>query len=278
MSHRRRSEARISIASEVAFLKGESRPDKPNEDWALADDKQAIYIVCDGVTRTAAEGRYPVPSPAASAAKIAAEAVMDYLSSRTGCGNPQQKLEAGIAVANDALAAFNREKFPIVDYFENDFAGTVIAVVLICGSTLHYGYVGDCTVRIARQGQVICLTPPQTEKVREYRQRFGYLPASTITIRRDFRNNLSSPYAYGCLTGQGEALGFIVTGCFDLLEGDVVFVASDGVERAFDASQASLGARTAAEIVGQAAMLEGHHAPDSDDKTLIRIATMRPLG
>src|SRR3979409_5632 len=38
---------------------------KPNEDYAVVDNKELIYIVCDGVTRFPVKGSYPRPSPAA---------------------------------------------------------------------------------------------------------------------------------------------------------------------------------------------------------------------
>ena len=48
---------------------------KPNEDYLIVDNRNRIYIICDGVTRNLIVGRYPDPSPSYLAAKAFAESV-----------------------------------------------------------------------------------------------------------------------------------------------------------------------------------------------------------
>lgn len=262
----------MRLLSEAVLLRGNSRPDKPNEDYVLADSVLGVFIVCDGVTRTAAPRRYPVPSPSARAAELAAKQAMKCLSTQGRCLSPRDSLVSALLQANQKVGDFNAIQFPEVDYLESDLAGTVMAISVVCGSTLNFGYIGDCAIRVLRGGSALRLTTPQTDAINMYRREHGSPPASTVEIRKNFRNKLGNPFGYGCLTGEVEAREFFATGRFDLLDGDVILMSSDGVEPALESAGEELARLTAAEIVHVAELAELRSAVESDDKAVIRIA------
>lgn len=109
----------------------QSGTDKPNEDYVLVDEAHHLYIVCDGVTRTPVNGRYPLPSPAAEASRRFAEATYKALLEVLPDHPPRHCLEQAVTIGNEAVRAYNTQRFVHIDYVENDFAGTVAIIALI---------------------------------------------------------------------------------------------------------------------------------------------------
>ena len=83
---------------------------KPNEDYLIVNDRNRIYIICDGVTRNLIDGRYPDPSPSYSAAKTFAESVHRNILLNLYSGNPFQNLTSAVMYGNYGIAQLNSER------------------------------------------------------------------------------------------------------------------------------------------------------------------------
>lgn len=103
--------------------------------------------------------------------------------------------------------------------------GTVGIICIVDNGRLFYGYIGDCYGRIIRNNEIVMFTKCQTEKIATHRKEF-----SASEIRNKICNNIKHLYSYGVLTGQKEALDFVVLGEYSLNNDDMVFLSSDGME------------------------------------------------
>jgi serine/threonine protein phosphatase PrpC len=128
---------------------------KPNEDYLIADDKNKIYIMCDGVTRDLIDGRYPESSPSYLAARTFAESVYRklLLNSCTSC--PFQILIDAVAWGNSRIAQLNSER---IKARQKILPGTVGAVAQIIEDKIYYVYLGDCSIWRFRFNKVERLT------------------------------------------------------------------------------------------------------------------------
>jgi serine/threonine protein phosphatase PrpC len=259
------------VVSDVAVRRGGFPFDKPMEDFALSDDHAGVYVVCDGVTRTASAGNYPNPSPASLAAKQFAETFHEEVQSLSRQIALEERLSRALVIANLSVRSLNSQLAIGTDYLENDLAGTVAAVALRSGAFIHYAYLGDCAIYHAREGAVTLLTPPQTAAVAALRNAHGRSNEVTVTIRRDYRNNLRNKSSFGCFTGQSEAIEFVRGGSIAMQERDIVFMASDGLNAMFTRPEIVIGANSARDIVNLAVAQEVESGVEGDDKALIRI-------
>lgn len=209
----------MKYISTCGSIKNTKIYDKPNEDYVLCDDKRNIYILLDGVSRDKINGKYPSPSPAREVSKLFAKEVYDYLKKN----NEQYGLELikeAFIKGNNAIEHYN------IKYDYSDFLpGTVGIVCVIENDRLYYGYIGDCYGRIIQIHKIKMFTKCQTEQIAIHKKEF-----SSKTIRNEICNNVKNPYGYGVLTGQKDALDFLVLGEFNLDNVDMVFLSSDGME------------------------------------------------
>lgn len=245
-----------------ATKQNQSGTDKPNEDYLLV--QHPVYIVCDGVTRTLIDNRYPLPSPAAEASQVFAHATMDILLKNQG-SIPSQRLNEAVSIGNQAVGAYNRERFSEIDYLQNDFAGTVGIIALIEDKTLHYAYIGDCAGYLIRNGNLSTFTYPQTTKIAISPHHY-----TTLQIRRDIRNNTAHEFCYGVFTGEETALACVEYGEIPLQANDEVILVSDGLAPYFDGSP-SLPLPSNEAIIAAMEQIERETRIRSDDKTIIRV-------
>lgn len=192
--------------------------EKPNEDFVLCDDQRNIYILLDGVSRDKVNGKYPNPSPAREVSKLFAREAYAYLKSICGQHGLEQIREAFIK-GNEAIERYN------IKYKGDFLPGTVGIICIIEKDRLFYGYIGDCYGRLIREDEIVMFTKCQTEKIAIHKKEF-----SPSEIRNRICNNAKHPYAYGVLTGQKEAIDFVVFGEYSLNDVDMVFLSSDGME------------------------------------------------
>lgn len=190
---------------------------KPNEDYVLCDDEKKIYILLDGVSRDKIDGKYPDPSPALEVTELFAKEAYDYLQ-----GNYDQcsleHIKKAFIRGNEAIAGYNAE-------YEDFLPGTVGIVCVAYKDRLYYGYIGDCYGRFIVNGKVKIFTKCQTENIAAHKREF-----SASEIRNKICNNPQHPYAYGVLTGQKEAMEFVVLGECTLTNVDGIILSSDGME------------------------------------------------
>lgn len=259
------------LTSQVGVQQNKSSIAKPLEDYALADDRRGIYVVCDGVTRSLIDGRYPEDSPAAMASSLFAKAVYAVLVRDRSPSSVRGALRSAITAGNESIRRYNADVIGSPDYLENDLAGAVAIVAVADGATIDYAYLGDCCAYSVFADDVTRLTTPQTARVAEYRKRAGQAENATLAIRRDFRNNRQSEYGYGVFTGEPAALEWVEWGRCVMAPGHTLILASDGLAPYLDRSPKGLAEASPAHILAEANELDGRLNLRSDDKAIILI-------
>lgn len=267
--------ASLLLRSQIATRPGGQPPDKPMEDRAFADDRLGLYGVCDGVTRSAAAGRYPNPSPAAQAAERFVQHAVACLAA-AGKADPRAALRAAAEAGNRAVGALNAAGR--TDYFENDLAGTVAVLALVRDAVLHFAFVGDCALHLVRCDRLQRVTRSQTAAVGAWRRGRPQGAATTVALRRELRNRPGAAAAFGCFTGEPAALQFLEQGAVGLQPGDRILLSSDGMDPAFEAVQAlDAAARDAAlradaaQWMERALQAEAQRGLVPDDKALVLV-------
>jgi serine/threonine protein phosphatase PrpC len=236
---------------------------KPNEDACMVDDLRQIYMLVDGVSRDRQNGIYPNPSPARQVSELFIKAVYRSLLNDSW-SDPRSCLEAAASAGNAAIASHNQGS-------GWDFLpGTVGILALVIDQTLHFAYVGDCSLRIIRSDEAQLLTTSQTRLIHQRKSEF-----TASAIRNEIANNPQHPYAYGVFNGDRRALHFLTYGQQALLPGDVVILASDGLDLLLNRPDWRYAGESANELLLRAEALEAQQPSyRSDDKTVI-ILTLR---
>lgn len=251
------------MQASYATKQNQSGGDKPNEDYVLV--QHPVYIVCDGVTRSLIDNRYPVPSPAAEVSRLFAHTTLQAIL-ENAAASPHERLSAGVRQGNQAVAKYNRERFSEIDYVQHDLAGTVGIVALIEHRVLHYVYLGDCAGYLLRDGEISPFTHPQTAQIAAHRQHY-----TTVEIRRDIRNNVNHEFCYGVFTGEETALSCLEYGEIPLQTGDEVILVSDGLAPYFDQQPSPFPIPSTDEIIVLMEQMEREQRIRSDDKTIVRV-------
>lgn len=146
------------MAVQVLEFLGGNTKNRPNEDCVMHVSSR-VFAVGDGITRfVLGANEYPNPS-------IASSASTTFCRIATRCANSlieqgqevlfgdkiKEIVKIGFKEANSCIQEFNalhgitRET---TDYLKNDFAGCVGVLGILMGSTLYYGYIGDCGLLI----------------------------------------------------------------------------------------------------------------------------------
>lgn len=207
----------MKYISSCGTIKNTKIYDKPNEDFVLCDDERNIYILLDGVSRDKINGKYPNPSPAQEVTELFAREAYDYLKKNSGQYDLEQ-VKGAFIKGNEAIENYNTKY--------NDFLpGTVGIICIVDEDRLFYGYIGDCYGRLISKSEIKFFTKCQTREIAIHKKEF-----SASEIRNKICNNPRHPYAYGVLTGQKEAMEFVVLGECSLTNVDMVFLSSDGME------------------------------------------------
>jgi serine/threonine protein phosphatase PrpC len=250
-----------TVVAEWASVPNRRAYHKPNEDFAIIDDRNGIFVIVDGVSRDMTESGYPDPSPALEMSKVFAHASHKALVASSGTG--QDRLEAIRQAAlegNKCVRAYNSRA--VWDFLP----GTVGIVALIAAGVLYYGYVGDCSGRIIRGNAARLLTRKQTTLIQQHRGEF-----TSHEVRNVICNDNQHPYGYGVFTGDERVASFVEVGLEQLRKGDVVVLATDGMDALFHSTGFRFAAPLSASGLMQQALEleEAHPALPSDDKTVI---------
>lgn len=247
----------------------------PQEDSLLADENKGIFLVADGVTRTAGGAGYPRPSPA----KIAADRLLATVHRELAkTAYTEDNFRAACRVGNEEVRRVNQELglWENCDWLEKDLAGAVFAGLLVRNTDFVWGFLTDCGVaRLSPQGEILWITPDRLKPVRRYFPPPPKTKERQITIRRDFRNQPAAGLerTYGVFTGEDNAMPYLEIGTQSYNPSDVLLVYSDGVRHLID--QPDFRALL---LHSNAAALEKYirqpaHCPHPDDKTIIVIRT-----
>lgn len=189
-----------------------------NEDQHLADDTLQLYVVADGMGGHAC---------GEVASQLAVETVRDHLRDR------RRRIEQAAAsdhpradVAALLVEAVTTACRTIHETAQRDRSkqgmGTTIVVVLLVGGDAYVAHVGDSRVYLCRQSQCIQLTRDHTI-VNELVDRGDITPEAARTKQfARHRNTLSR--ALGLMPDVA-----VDVADFEVLEGDVFLLASDGL-------------------------------------------------
>lgn len=229
---------------------------RPNEDYlrVRVDCGGHVCVVGDGITRFVAAGKeYPNPSYAATAAKIFCDiasfsAVEGMRENLRGEGDVcAAAIGRAFMLANEDIAKFNQTlgiTKETTDYLENDFYGCVGALGILTGSTLRYGYIGDCGLLIydSKSFMPKFVTNNDTGLLENFREAWGWFKGMSNTDQaegrkerrlfwaRDLRNKPNALHlTYGALTGEPEALAYVKGGCAELAIDSTAVFFSDGI-------------------------------------------------
>ena len=142
---------------------------------------------------------------------------------------------------NQSIAKFNEKYFPKPDYMKKDLAGCVASGALILGRDVFYGFIADSGfIVFDKKGNIGFKTPNEGPNskgsidevvARRHKTSFKY-PRGRAFIRSHYRNNPSEPLSYGALTGEATAMHYVKTGYYELREGEIPMVFTDGLEEA----------------------------------------------
>jgi len=249
--------------------------------------------VADGVTRSRdAEGRYPCPSPAVTAAKIVTEEAIGQFQ-RAYIGSSWQaamiSIANGFAAANRRIARF-AATLPQPDFLSNDLPAAVATIVCVVGLRAVYGHIGDTgLLHIGGDRTATRLTRNQTAGVDSWASRNKEINQDVrlVMVRKKFRNSCGLPQSFGALTGQPSALQWIDYGSAVISPGDMLLLFSDGLSGVFEEGWNDVGTRRRVvdlletqqldKILSLAERHDLSRQAVSDDKTLISIKLPRRL-
>jgi len=207
-------------------------PDKPNEDFYIV--RNNAVVVCDGISRSRRVGVYPVPSPASTVSEVFARTAMGYLDSVPT--SPATFMDSFLT-GNAAVGVFNQRNFPQPDYAHTDLAGTVAVVGVSYNGLFYYAYIGDCAVYVWYDGRLQRHTALQTANVEPWLDAHGRTLTAYTEVRREARNHIGHPLAYGAITGEDSAIDFIERGHFPLRSDMHILLVTDGLIDYLDTEQ-----------------------------------------
>lgn len=245
--------------------------DRPQEDSFLRDDEHGIFLVADGVTRTAPDTGYPNPSPA----KLASDCLLQT-THRSLLSFPRdlESLGSACRAGNDTVRQLNHELglWDNHDYWERDLAGAVFSGLLVGDTSFVWGFMTDCGVaHLTPEGEILWATEDRLTPVRKYFPSLPQAKERQIAIRRDFRNSPAGDLqrTYGVFTGEEGALRYLEVGRRSYTEGDVLLVFTDGITHLVkdSAFRSLLCKGSSADIEHFVSLPE--HCQHPDDKTIL---------
>jgi hypothetical protein len=214
-------------------------PHHPDEDYAVYQDNK--FAVFDGVTLLHQEP-YPIPSPAADAARLACEVVM---SSRFRAESPEQTLRLAAKKANNAIRRLNEAAGvnpDTIDYLKKQYAAAVGAFGFIENGQLYGTQINDAEIAVLDSSGNIKFrletdTGPIGELLESGRAKGDFKANSAdehAFARREIINNPQLDFQgrriwAGVLTGEKIALDFLNIGSTALSSGDTVLFYTDGL-------------------------------------------------
>ena len=240
---------------------------KPNEDYLIVDNRNRIYIICDGVTRNLIDGRYPDPSPSYLAARAFAESVHRNILLNLCSNNPFQNLTSAVIYGNYRIAQLNSKR---IKDRQKILPGTVGVVAQIIRDEIYYIYLGDCSLWRFRNNKVERITNSQTQKIKQQSN-----PLASFITREDLYNNPNNPFGYGVFTGEEESLYFLEKAITDIQKGDVLMLTTDGMDLIFQSDNLiRLRDHDPTSLIDYAEKLELDRSCTSDDKSIITLRTI----
>jgi serine/threonine protein phosphatase PrpC len=249
----------LKITTETAISKKHLGYPKPIEDFILVDREDKIFIILDGVTRDISDGIYPNPSPAFEVSKIFAEEVFKYLKQENHGKDITNLLRLAVLKGNYKIKEYNDKAT------WNFLPGTVGIISIIVNNKFYYVFIGDCIGQIFHENKLRFFTYSQTKLINDHKNEF-----SADQIRNNICNNKNHPYGYGVFTGQEGVMEFLEFGKESLYEGDIILLATDGMDKLLDNKGFQMTPSISAkELIARGEELEKDECLKSDDKAVI---------
>ena len=182
-------------------------------------DNQDILVVCDGMGGHAAGD---------TASKIAATKAVATLIDLDARADPEPALQGTLAAVNNALAAHVQANPQVRGM------GTTLVAALVRGQRLHWASVGDSHLYLVRNGQAQKLNADHSMK-----PQLDRLVQEGEISAEQAANDPKRHTLRSALVGQDLRLYEVAEAPFDLATGDLIVLATDGVdtfgiERFFD--------------------------------------------
>jgi serine/threonine protein phosphatase PrpC len=243
---------------------------KPYEDYAIADDSKQIYIICDGVTRSAY--KIDEESPAYLAARNFALTAHNIISRRKIL-KPLDLLDFSVRQANNAVRELNETIFKDmeVDYWDNDLAGTVGIVSFIRNDVFYYAYVGDCTAFMVTDNTISKIIQEQTKSYNDMFSGKTFGRSFAVKVKKNIRNNINHPLAFGVFTGEDSSMDLVMMGSIKLEPKFKIVLNTDGLIRYLANNLEVIRHLVPDTIVEQAEYFDKELDLIPDDKTIITL-------
>lgn len=215
----------------------------PQEDFLLVSKKYPIFVVADGVTLIQYiidKKEYPDPSPAGDVARIFCEKLLESAEARYDRFK-ENDIKEIFREANNAVGEYNRRKGrtkETTDYWDNDLYATTASFAVIKENKVYWGSICDSYVMVfSGDGKIKFQSPNFDERKEDDPPKFiGDSHDSKAKAQytwRESRNGVNENQklvGYGVATGEETANRYLNFGCFDVKQGDIVAILTDGFE------------------------------------------------
>ncbi len=260
-----------TLYSEHLTVKNNKADFIPNEDYVINDTDNGIFIVMDGISRKRDEYKNN-KSIAFDISKCFGDKIYTYIKNNISkCkdfNNAKLMLSDAFTKANKSVADMLSKRTK--EFEGKEYPGTVGIVAFTLNNILCYGAIGDCMGILIRGNNKIIFSPKQTtfafdvlnhEKEREL-------------LYKEYVNITSSPYGYGVINGNSNAIDYFNISYINLNLGDVVYLVSDGVSDLIEYKKPSDYVNLSlAEIIAQSNIQdELMNKSYFDDKSIIKIS------
>lgn len=259
-----------TLYSEYLTIKNNKADFIPNEDYVINDNKNGIFVVMDGISRKREEYKNN-QSIAYDVSKTFADNIYNHIKEElVKC----KDFKDAKLMLTDAFKKANKAVDVMLESRKSEFKGyeypgAVGIVAFTLNNILCYGAVGDCMGILVRGNNKIIFSPKQTTfafDVLNHERERNLLYDEYVNIK-------SSPYGYGVINGDKNAIEYFNISYINLDLGDVIYLVSDGVsdlieyKKVNDYIDLSLEEIIDESIIQDKLMNKSH----LDDKTIIKI-------
>ena len=256
---------KIRYKTEHATVPHQRKLTKPNEDRLVVDEERGIFIVLDGVTRVHKEyEQTPYKSAAGKVGDIFIDEAYSYICEHISDDNPEEIMREAVRLANSKIKEYRASKSRADWEF---YPSTLGIISILRDNILHYLCIGDCIGVLIRKNSRMLFG-------REFVLEAVDLHNVSKKNRYDiYCNHPENHLSYTVYNGDDVVMDGLEYSFIDIHEGDVVFLASDGIGAYLKYEKLSmLKNQTPSEIIEASGKYDAlPYAEYADDKTLIKL-------
>lgn len=260
-----------TLYSEHLTIKNNKADFIPNEDYVISDSRNGIFIVMDGISRKKEEYKNN-QSIAYDVSKTFADNIYSYIKDElVKC----KDFSDAKLMLIDAFKTANKKVDDMLDSRKNEFKGyeypgAVGIVAFTLNNILCYGAVGDCMGILVRGNNKIIFSPKQTTfafDILKHEKQRDLLYSEYVNIKK-------SPYGYGVINGDKNAIDYFNISYINLDLGDVIYLVSDGVSDLIEYAKVSSYINLSLEEIIEESIIQDKlmNKPYLDDKSIIKIS------